>query len=123
MGIPEYLLVHTVTRVRPGVETDSYNNEVFNYEFDPGPALTKEIKAWIQQDQRTQMSQENIARQGRYPAEERWLFISNDEDVRWQDHVVVPELGLTFHVYAQPEPTYSPSGFHHLEATLRIVEG
>jgi hypothetical protein len=120
MGIPDYLLPHAVTRVRPAVTTDSYNNDVFVYDPDEG-ALELVMKAWMQQDQRTQMSQENIARQGRYPAEERWLLISNDDDVRWQDRILWDDL--TFEVYAEPEKTYSPAGYHHLEATLRIVQG
>lgn len=119
MAIPDYMLPHTVTRVRPGVATDEYNNEVLVY--DVPPALTKSVRVWMQQDQRMQLSQENIAKQGRYPAEQRWLMISNDDDIRWQDKIVFD--GTTFEVYAEPEKTYSPVGYHHLEATLRIVEG
>lgn len=120
--IPEYLLVHSVTRIRPNVVVDEYNNEVYDY---GETALYKTMQVWLQQDLRNQMTQESNAKQGRFAADQRWLLISNDDDIRWQDRIVWTEdeenPAVVFAVYSQPEPTYTPSGYHHLEATLQIV--
>lgn len=116
MAIPDYLLVHTVIRLRPAVAVDAYNNAILDYE----DGITKEMQVWLQQDNRNMLTQDANARQGRYAADQRWLLISNDDDILWQDRIIFD--GKTFVVYAQPEPTYTPNGYHHLEATLQIVD-
>lgn len=116
--IPDYLLVHEITVVRPSVVTDSYGNDI--YDYDGSGAVEFAMKAWIQQDLRNQLNQDSAAKQGRFAADERWLMITNDDDVRWQDRILA--LERTFVVYAQPEPTYSMNGYHHMESTLQIVQ-
>jgi hypothetical protein len=118
MGVPDHLLVHTVTVVDPAEVTDAYNDTTYDY----GPAATRTtVKAWLQQDQRTEP-----ARDGRDPLEERWLLVTNHSPIsglsriEWPGH---PAGAVTFQVDGPTEPAYTPAGFHHTEATLRIVEG
>lgn len=116
--LPEHLLPHSVVRVRPAESTDAYNDTVRDY----GPAATRTtLRAWIQQEQRR-----DVVSDGRDPDEQRWLLMCNLDDLRvtdrieWADHPTGP---VVFEVYGPPEPAYTPRGFHHTEATLRIVEG
>lgn len=118
MPIPESLLPHTVTLVRPAQSADAYNNVTYSY----GAGATRtEISAWLQQDQRTETFPD-----GRAPLDQRWPLITNHDDVRakdrieWADH---PQGAVTFDIDGPPEPAYTPAGFHHTEATLRLVDG
>lgn len=116
--VPGHLLIHDIVRVRPVAGTDGYRNTTQDY----GPAANrKAMRVWLQQDQRT----EPLA-DGRDVTTQDWLLVSNDPDVKdgdrleWAGH---PSGAVVFQVDGPPEPTYSPAGFHHLEATLRIVDG
>jgi hypothetical protein len=116
--VPDHLLVHEVVKVRPVEGTDAYDNTTYDY----GPAAGRTpIQAWLQQDQRLETHPD-----GRDPLDERWLMITNHDDVsgvdqiEWADH---PAGAVTFSVDGPTEPTYTPEGFHHLEAQLRIVTG
>lgn len=118
MGVPDHLLVHTVTLVDPAEATDTYGNTTYDY----GPAATRTtIRAWLQQDQRSETFPD-----GRDPLDQRWLMVTNHETVagvdriEWADH---PSGAVVFSIDGPPEPAYTPAGFHHLEAGLRITEG
>lgn len=113
MGIPDSMLPHEVTIVRPATTTDAYGNDVRDY----GVAATRtEIRAWMQQDRRAEPRED-----GRDPLEQAWLMLTNHEDVQGLDRV--EWSGPTFEVEGPPEPAYTPAGFHHTEATLRVVTG
>lgn len=113
MGIPDHLLPHAVTLVRPALVTDEYGNVTRDY----GPSATRTaIQAWMQQDQRQEARSD-----GREAAVQAWLMVTNHPDVQRHDRV---EFGTTtFDVEGPPEPAHTPAGFHHTEATLRVVDG
>lgn len=118
-SLPDRLQLQTVNVVRPAVGADGRGNETFDY----GPAATRTpISCWLQQDSRSERFPD-----GRNPTEQLWLLMTNHQDIdandriEWADH---PAGSLTFEVHGPVEPTYRPnSGFHHTEATLRLLEG
>lgn len=113
--VPEHLLPHTVTVVRPAVSTDAYGSEVYDY----GPAATRtSVAAWMQQDSRREPLSD-----GRDPLVQRWLLVTNHQDVRGRDRVEWSETPAVFEVDGPPEPAYTPTGYHHEEASLRVVAG
>lgn len=114
MGIPDGMLPHTVTRIRPSTSTNTYGDAALDYTVPP--ATSTSMAAWLQQDNRTEELSE-----GRAPLDQRWLLMTNESDVAGRDRIVFGSL--TFEVEGPPEPVYTPAGFHHLEATLRVVEG
>lgn len=113
MSIPTGLLPQTVTRIRPGTSTDTYGNTVYSYSSG---ASSASMAAWLQQDNRAEPLSD-----GRDPLEQVWLMITNDADVLGRDRVTFGST--TFEVQGPPEAVYTPAGFHHLEATLRVVNG
>lgn len=119
MGVPAGLLVHSVARIRPSTSTDAHGNDVKTYTVPPATSLS--FAAWLQQDDRAEPRTD-----GREALTQRWLMISNETDVRGGDRIVWATGGLTFEVDGPPEPAYTPASAtaaHHLEATLRVVEG
>lgn len=113
MGIPDAMLPHTVTKVRPAVTTSNYGNTAYDY----GVAATRtDIRAWLQQNTRAEPRPD-----GREALEQSWLLMTNDPDVQGIDRIEFD--ALTFGVEGPPGPYYTPAGFHHTEATLRIVDG
>ena len=116
--LPAHLLVHEVTVVHPAPVTDAYQNTTYDY----GPAASRRsLWAWLQQDQRAERNDD-----GRGASSEAWLLMCNDPDIAQHDRVDWaghPAGAVTFVVDGPPEPTYTPRGFHHLEATLAIVKG
>lgn len=114
MGVPASMLPHSVSRIRPSTTTDDYSNTTLVYAVPP--ATSAAMAAWLQQDDRTEELSE-----GRDPRVQRWLMVTNDADVAALDRIVFGTL--TFEVDGPPEPVYTPSGYHHTESTLRLVEG
>jgi len=119
VGVPDHTLIHTVTVVEPAEITDAYNDTTYDY---GGAAARRTISAWLQQDQRTEQFSD-----GRDPLDERWLLITNEPvipgnaRIEWPDHPAGP---VTFEVDGPTAPTYRPgTGFHHVEARLRIAAG
>ncbi|HEY1395022.1 hypothetical protein [Roseateles sp.] len=114
MGIPDTMLPHEVTVVRPATTTDTYGSQVRDY----GGAATRTagVRAWLQQDRRAEPRED-----GRDPLEQAWLMLTNHADVQGLDRI--EWTGPTFEVEGPPEPAYTPAGFHHTEATLRVVTG
>lgn len=113
MGVPDHLLPHTVTIVRPVLVPNAHGNATPDY----GEAASRTtIQAWLQQDTRQETRSE-----GREAAIQAWLMVTNHADVLRGDRA---EYGaLTFDVEGPPEPVFTPAGFHHVEATLRVVDG
>lgn len=118
MAIPEYLLTQPLTRERFPLVTDEYNNQAIDYD---APPITLEFMGWIQQDNRSQITQEATARQGRFESDTRWLLICNETDIDWRDRISGPNG--PFVVFSKPELCYTPGGYHHLEATLQRIDG
>jgi hypothetical protein len=114
MGIPDGMLPQTVTRIRPSSSTNTYGDTAFSYIVPPATSTT--MAAWLQQNNRTEEATE-----GRAPLDQRWLLITNDSDVEGHDRIVWG--ALTFEVDGPPAPVYTPGGYHHTEATLKVVEG
>lgn len=110
MGVPDRLLPHTVTRVRPVTTTDAHGNAT-----ETGTS-EKSMAAWVQQDQRTEPRTD-----GRDPLVQLWLMLTNDTDVLGGDRIEWG--GKVFEVEGPPEPVYTPAGYHHTESTLRAVSG
>lgn len=114
MGIPDGLLPHAVTLVRPATVPDAHGNDITDY--SDGVAVHTPIAAWVQQDSRTETRPD-----GREAAIQVWLMLTNHADILRGDRVV--HGALTFDVEGPPEPVHTPAGYHHTEATLRVVEG
>ena len=114
MGVPSGMLPHTVTRIRPSSSPNTYGDDALDYTVPP--ATSTSMAAWLQQDNRTEELTE-----GRAPLDQRWLLITNESDVAGLDRIVWGSL--TFEVDGPPAPVYTPAGFHHTEATLKVVEG
>lgn len=113
MSVPAHLLPHSPVLVRPATSTDDYGNDTLDY----GSGATRTtISAWLQQDRRSEPLSD-----GRDPLVQRWLLVTNHEDVRGRDRLEWD--GTVWEVEGPPEPAYTPRGRHHTEATLRIVEG
>lgn len=121
MGIPARGLPHSITRVRPATSTNGYGDTIYDYTEAGGATRTAGIAAWLQQDQRSETYSD-----GRTSNEQNWLLLTNESDIEthdqieWADH---PTGAKTFTVEGPTEPAYTPAGFHHLEATLRILTG
>ncbi len=119
MTINTALLADVVDRVRPVTSSNSHGNT----ERDYGPAAERTtLRAWLQQN-----TSDEPFPDGRNPAEQRWLLITDEPDlteddrIEWASH---PAGLIVFEVHGPPEPTYRPgSGFHHTEASLRLLDG
>lgn len=114
--IPASLLPHTVTLLRPTVSTDSYGNTVYDY----ATATRIDASAWVQQDARSRPTED-----GGNPMQGRWLIITNREDVRRRDRIEWAGPGglVVFDMDGQPEPAYTPRGFHHTEIVCVVIDG
>ena len=113
MPLPDRLLPLSVVLVRPVEAVDRYGNTTYDY----GPAATRTtVRAHIDQRVRS----EPIA-DGRDPAVGDWLMFTNHTDLAARDRVEWD--GELFEVVGPPWPVVTPVGVHHVEATLRAVEG
>ena len=122
--IPPWLLMHTVTVVKPAATTDAHGNSVDDW----GNATRVTLApagvnggAHLQQIQRLEYRPD-----GRNPEEQRWTMFSTysavnpGDRVEWADH---PSGTVTFEVEGPPAPWWEPTGYHHLETTLRVLDG
>ena len=115
--IPDGLLVHTVTRIRPATSTDAYGNTAKDYVTG---AATASVRCRLQQDQRAEQFV------GRDATEQLWTMFTNeldirfDDRIRWDDH---PAGAMTFDVAGPPEPVADGAGHHHREVSLRGQAG
>lgn len=119
-GLNVLLQIQTLTVITPSPGgLDSFGNQTWDYGVT---ATRRDIAGWIQQDQR---SEGFIA--GRDPLEEHWLLMTSDVALTGRDRVywgTCPTGPTTFEVEGPPEPAFRPgTGFHHTEATMRILTG
>ncbi|GAA2618760.1 hypothetical protein SMC26_40315 [Actinomadura fulvescens] len=113
MPIPVRLLPFTVAVVRPVVDVDRYGNPT--YDYGPSAARTP-VRAWLEPREASEPTSD-----GRAPLVADWLLITNHDDVHGRDRI---EWGaLTFEVDGPPAPIPTPAGPHHVEATLRHIQG
>lgn len=117
--IPARLLIHDVTVVNPAETADAYGSTVWDY----GAGATRtDIKAWLQQDTRSEAFTE-----GRAADLERWLMISNHADIADKARIewAGETAALVFEVDGPAEPVYAglAGAYHHTETSLRHVEG
>lgn len=110
--VPDRLLIHTVTLLRPSVVSDAYGNDV------DGAVTSRSLRCWLDQNRHEERFED-----GRTPDTEDWLMVANDSDVRVGDRVVWPGRGVEFTVHGEPAVQYTARGSHHIEATLRKVDG
>lgn len=110
------MLPHTATLLRPVETTDDYGNTVYDY----GNAARIAISAWVQQDARSRPAED-----GGNPMQARWLVVTDREDVRRRDRLewIGPGGTILFKFDGQPEPTYTPRGFHHTEIVCVVIDG
>lgn len=117
-GVPVLLEPQQLTVMTPAEGgPDGFGNATWNY----AAATERYILGWLQQDQRS----EGFV-PGRDPKEQQWLLITNDHDITARDRIywgAAPTGPITFEVEGPPEPAYRPGGFHHTEATLRVLAG
>lgn len=116
MSLPADLLIHEVTRVRPTTSTDGWNNPT-----ETGTTRTAGIAVRLQQDTHAEVYMD-----GRTPTEQRWRMYSNEPDWHRADRVEWdqgPDGLLVFEMFGEPNPVYDRESLHHVEATLRIVDG
>lgn len=105
------LLVRDVTILRAGVTTD-YGTTVPTW-TNPQSTTTK---GWLSQQSRDEDNRNRNAEVSYWH-----LTVAADTDIQAGDRVEID--GSTFEVDGPPNPAWSPAGVHHIEATLRIVEG
>jgi head-tail adaptor len=106
------LLVHDVVIVNPRLGTDRYGNEVKNW----FAATRTPAKAWVAQRTASEI------RDGREALVGSWtIMLAPDTDISGRSRVEWD--GRTFEVDGEPRPAHTRRGPHHLEATLRLVEG
>ena len=117
-GVPVLLEPQQLTVITPVQGgPDGFGNTTWNYQA----GTERYILGWLQQDQR---SEGFIP--GRDPKEQQWLLITNDHDITARDRIywgTSPTGPITFEVEGPPELAYRPGGFHHTEATLRVLVG
>jgi head-tail adaptor len=110
--IPSHALPQTVTVVRPTTTTDRYGNTTTSW----SNATRAEYAAWIEQS----AAGENTDQRDQQSAD--WLLIVQpDADVNGRDRVEYD--GKTFEVVGPPTRRNTFRGTHHIEATLRWIEG
>lgn len=110
--IPARVLRDQITVVRASSSTDRYGNETTSWDT----AARHELWAWIEQasaseslDNRDQLASDWLA------------IVAPDADIEGRDRVEWD--GKTFEVIGPPTPRDTLTGPHHIEATLRWIEG
>lgn len=110
--MPAHLMIQGVTLEKPTTSTDSRGD--VTYSFDQ-PKRVK-ITAWIDQQSTTEVDDES-----RNARSSNALLVTNYLDMQAQDRVIYD--GNTWTVQGRPRAVPTLVGIHHLEATLRLVEG
>lgn len=113
-GIPARLLPHTVTIVHPVETIDSHGNAIRS------PGVSHTSAAFVQPRTQSENHDQRDELVG------TWRMFTNDPDVGGYDQVLWSQDGappLTFEVVGPPATWDNPSGLHHNEVTIRLVEG
>lgn len=108
------LMVHDVTLVRAGSATGRYGDAVPDW----ATATSTAVKGWVSQQSRSEVLD------GREAQVSAWvLYLPAGTDVTGADRVEWE--GLTFTVDGPVLPAWNPrtNSVHHLELSLRLVEG
>ncbi len=108
--IPAHLLPLTVTWQQPGTTTDGYGNEIDDW--SDGVRTDTEIAAYIEQRSTSETRDGTTRTTG-------LLFVTNELDVR-ATHRVVWDVN-TFEIDGDCGVFHTPTGPHHLEASLLRV--
>lgn len=112
MSSLDRLLVQRLTVVRAGESTDRYGNTTRSWDS----ATRHEVDAWCEQ-----MTSDE-SNDGRAELFSDWLAVLPlGADIRGRDRVEFD--GMTFEVNGPPTTRHTPRGPHHIEATLRWIEG
>ena len=106
------LLVRTVTRLRAPVTVDSHGNEVRNW----STATSVTMNGWLAQRIRDENNDNRDAR-----ISDWHLTVPTGSDITALDRVVID--GQTFELDGPPNTAWTPRGPHHIECSLRVVEG
>lgn len=109
-------LPQRITLIDPGTLTDRYHNN----ETDWSTAVrTPDVPAWIQQ----RSSSASGADTGRTAVVTQTIcFFGSDTDVR-AGMRVEDAAGDVFEITGRPHRLSTPTGEHHIEAALNLVEG
>lgn len=110
--IPDRLLPHTATWLAAGTATDTYGNTV--PDWDNATATT--IRCRLEQATRAETVDET-----RDALTQTWRLYTNTTGIAGRDRIAA--LGLLLDVDGPPALVADRTGTHHLEATLRVVEG
>lgn len=106
------LLVHDVTVVRAGDDTDRYGNTARDW----STATSTATKAWVHQQTGSEVLD------GRDAQVSGWVcYLPAGTVVDGADRIVWG--ALTFEVDGPPTRAWTPQGEHHVEARLRHVDG
>lgn len=106
------LLVHDVTILTPGYDTNRYGDE----EKDWTEATSATVKGWVSQRSGIEDRDHREAQ-----ASEWVLFLHTSATITGFDRVTW--AGITFEVDGPILPAWSPRGEHHQEVPLRVVAG
>lgn len=107
------LLVHEVAILRPALGTNRYGDASKNWVA----AVETETNGWV-----ARRSESEDRAQGREAQLSEWvLMLDADTDIQGGDRVVWGTT--TFEVDGPPNHAWTPRGEHHIEASLRLVEG
>jgi len=110
--IPARVLRDTITRLRATTTTDRYGNVASSWDT----AARQQLPAWIEQA----AASESLDNRDQLASD--WLAIlAPDADLQGRDRVEWD--GKTFEVIGPPTPRNTLTGPHHIEATLRWIEG
>lgn len=112
MSLPDRLL-SDLTLVKPAVSTNRWNDEERDYTGGTRSA----VRGVVQQSGSSEQNEDDRA-----PISAQWKLLTNDLTVQPADRVEY--AGRTFEVVSRPWLVERPGdGVHHLEASLRTVEG
>jgi hypothetical protein len=110
--MPDHLLPYTAVLEQPTTMTDSRGDETLTWD---SPTRTT-IRAWVDQQSTTETDDET-----RNVRSSNALLVTNHLNVNADDRLVVD--GETWTVQGRPRKVPTLAGIHHLEATLRLVQG
>lgn len=108
--IPPRLLPHMVTVTTPARTSDAYGNEILDYEA----GSSRELRGYVQPQTG---GEETVDRN----AVSRQYLLFTNEEVAALDRVTWD--GRTFEVQGPSRDWDTPSGAHHHETLLTLVEG
>lgn len=115
--IPATLQPQQLVHVVGALVEDGYGDPHLEFDPDLSAEITRTtITGWLQQTARFERDTAEADRDIG-----TWLLVTNAAGITARDRI---EWGdLTFAVDGPPAPVHTPTGLHHYELTLRLVEG